>query len=79
MRFSSYFSKYDEETNRCYVMIMTRISKENVVHLTLYDGQGGGMIAMWAGNTSFIKGEQVSPPAAYEYIQKMMKDDMGGK
>lgn len=81
--FSNYFSKYDEETNRCYVMIKDTFLKEHAAHLTLWDGQGGGVIAQWSSNDPgglcFIKGQTVSPAEAFAYIQNMMKDNSDGK
>lgn len=75
--FSVYFSKYDENTNRCYVMIKnTFLGKESGVSLTLYDGQGGGALAMWGTTGIAFIGDRfnVPPAEAYEYIQRVMKD-----
>lgn len=80
--FSGVTSKYDEETNRCYVLIKDIYLKEGVTQLYLYDGQGGGVIADWSSRSTengTIKGQTVQPSVAYEYIMQMMKDDVGGK
>lgn len=73
---NSFNSKYDEKINRCYVLIIQVHIKEHAKLLTLYDGQGGGLIAQWTSTYGFVKGQQVSPPIAFDYIQNTMHDAM---
>ncbi len=72
---SSFFSKYDETTNRCYVLIKLHFRKEDTDSLQLLDGQGAGMIAAWSKNLGLIKGNTVSPPIAFDFIQNMMNSN----
>lgn len=80
--FSVVMSRYDEETNRCYVMIKNIFLREHIIQLHLYDGQEGGIIAMWGSEPNaicLIKGQTVLPPIAYEYILQMMNNDVRRK
>ncbi|MGA7322988.1 MAG: hypothetical protein WBX25_00545 [Rhodomicrobium sp.] len=75
--FSSYFAKYDEDTNRCFVLIKDDYNLGKQITLRLYDGQGAGMMATWtsdAGGIFMIGDHSVPQPEAYEYIQHVMKD-----
>lgn len=72
-------SKYDEKINRCFVMLQFVFLKEKKVQLYLYDGQGGGLIAMWSDNTAQVKGENVEPSVARDYIMRTMKDRFDGQ
>jgi hypothetical protein len=75
---SSFVStNYNQTTNHCYVKVTHTLPKEKTSYSVLYDGQGGGMIAIWMSRFAQIKGESVPASAAYDYIEKMMKDDFG--
>jgi hypothetical protein len=71
-------SKYDENSNRCYAHILY-FYKDTSRSISLYDAQGGGLIAEWSKSYGTIKGENVSPELAYDYIEYIMKDNMGEK
>jgi hypothetical protein len=70
-------TNYNQTTNHCYVKVTHTLPKEKTTYSVLYDGQGGSMIAIWMSRFAQIKGESVPTSAAYDYIEKMMKDDFG--
>ena len=69
-------SNYDENTNRCYVLVTHVFMEENSRSDSLYDGQGGGIIADCFKDGGFIRGVTVSHEQACSYIAKMMQDDL---
>lgn len=74
--FIRHYSKYDDEKNRCYVLLDFYFFKSKEGQLYMYDGQGGRLLASWSKRLGIIGGNMnVSPDEAYGYIMKMMKDD----
>lgn len=72
------FTKYDEKINRCYVLIKSIYPGNKTVGF-LYDAQSDHLIAIAAEDFGRVKGENVSPQTAAEYIDRIMQDGGGEK
>ena len=73
--FTTYFSNYEAKTNRCYVQLNHRFKEhltDRPASIYLYDGQGGGLIAMCTPNADNIRGRTVTHHEACAYIQSKM-------